>query len=58
MAVSILKGEQTADQTPITLQKNNVIALNTAAAQQQGVTFPDALKSEAKMTFDAITAPK
>ena len=57
MAIAILKGETTADKTPIKKQENNIIALNTAAAEQQGVTFPDALKSEAQQTFDTITAP-
>jgi putative tryptophan/tyrosine transport system substrate-binding protein len=55
MAIPILKGEKKADAIPILRQKNNVIAVNTAAAQQQGVTIPDSLKSQAKQTFDAIT---
>jgi putative ABC transport system substrate-binding protein len=55
MALAILKGEQTADQLAIKRQENNIIALNTAAAQQQGVTIPDSLASAAKQTYDAIT---
>jgi putative tryptophan/tyrosine transport system substrate-binding protein len=55
MAVPILKGEKKADDIPITKQKNNIVAINTAAAQQQGVTIPDSVKSQAKQTFDAIT---
>jgi putative ABC transport system substrate-binding protein len=55
MAVPILKGEKKADDIPITRQKNNIVAINTAAAQQQGVTIPDSVKSQAQQTFDAIT---
>jgi putative ABC transport system substrate-binding protein len=55
MALAILKGEQTVDQLAIKRQENNIIALNTAAAQQQGVTIPDSLASEAKQTYDTIT---
>jgi putative tryptophan/tyrosine transport system substrate-binding protein len=58
LAIAILKGEKTVDQIPITMQMNNIIALNTAAAQQQGVTFPDTLKSAAKQTYDTMTPPK
>lgn len=58
MVIAILKGEQTAEQIQIMLQQNNVIALNTAAAELQGVTFPDALKLQAKQTFDTITPKK
>jgi putative ABC transport system substrate-binding protein len=58
LAIAILKGEKTAEQIPITKQMNNIIALNTAAAQQQGVTFPDALKSTATQTYDTMTPPK
>jgi putative tryptophan/tyrosine transport system substrate-binding protein len=55
MAVPILKGEQKVDDIPIIRQKNNIIAINTAAAQAQGVTIPDSLKSQAAQTFDTIT---
>jgi putative ABC transport system substrate-binding protein len=55
MAIPILKGEKKADEIPIVKQQNNIIALNTAAAAQQGVTIPDSLKGQAKQTFDAIT---
>jgi putative ABC transport system substrate-binding protein len=55
MAIPILKGEKKADEIPIIKQQNNIIALNTAAAQQQGVTLPDSLKGQAKQTFDVIT---
>ena len=58
LAIAILKGEKTADQIPIAKQMNNIIALNTAAAQQQGVSFPDALKSSAKETYDTMSPPK
>jgi putative ABC transport system substrate-binding protein len=55
MAIAILKGEQTVDQIAIKRQENNIIALNTAAAQQQGVTLPESLTSQAQQTYDAIT---
>jgi putative ABC transport system substrate-binding protein len=55
IAVPILKGEKKADDIAITKQQNNIVAINTAAAQQQGVTLPDSVKSQAKQTFDAIT---
>ncbi|HEX5689948.1 MAG TPA: ABC transporter substrate binding protein, partial [Roseiflexaceae bacterium] len=55
MAIPILKGEKKADDIPIAKQQNNIIAINTAAAEQQGVTIPDSLKSQAKQTFDTIT---
>jgi putative ABC transport system substrate-binding protein len=58
MAIPILKGEKKADAIPIVRQKNNIVAINTAAAQQQGVTIPDGLKSQAKQTFDTITPKK
>jgi putative ABC transport system substrate-binding protein len=55
MAIPILKGQKKPDEIPIARQQNNIIAINTAAAQQQGVTIPDSLKSQAMQTFDAIT---
>ena len=55
MALPILKGEKKADEIAILKQKNNIVAINTAAAQQQGVTLPDSITSQAKQTFDAIT---
>jgi putative ABC transport system substrate-binding protein len=58
MALPILKGEKKADEIAIIKQKNNIVAVNTAAAQQQGVTLPDSIKSQAKQTFDAITPKK
>jgi putative tryptophan/tyrosine transport system substrate-binding protein len=58
LAIQILKGEKTADQIQITKQLNNIIALNSAAAQQQGVTFPESLKSSAAQTYDTMTPPK
>ena len=58
MAVPILRGQKKADEIAIVKQKNNIVAVNTAAAQQQGVTLPDTIKSQAKQTFDAITPPK
>jgi putative ABC transport system substrate-binding protein len=58
MALPILKGEKKADEIAIVKQKNNIVAINTAAAQQQGVTLPDIIKSQAKQTFDTITPKK
>jgi putative ABC transport system substrate-binding protein len=58
MALPILKGEKKADQIAIIKQKNNIVAINTAAAQQQGVTLPDSIKSQAMQTFDTITPKK
>jgi putative tryptophan/tyrosine transport system substrate-binding protein len=55
MAIPILKGQKKPDEIPILRQQNNIIAINTAAAQQQGVTIPDSLKSRARQTFEAIT---
>jgi putative ABC transport system ATP-binding protein len=58
MAAPILKGEKKADAIPIVKQKNNIVAINTAAAQPQGVVIPDSVKSQAKQTFDTITPKK
>ena len=58
MAIPILKGEKKADDIPIVRQTNNIVAINTAAAQAQGVTIPDSLKSQAKQVFDTITPKK
>jgi putative ABC transport system substrate-binding protein len=58
MALPILKGEKKADEIAIIKQKNNIVAVNTAAAEQQGVTLPDSIKSQAKQTFDTITPKK
>lgn len=46
-AIPILKGEATADSLPIRKQEKKNIALNLEAAQHQGVSIPDALKSRA-----------
>jgi putative ABC transport system substrate-binding protein len=58
MAIPILKGQKKPEEIAIVKQKNNIVAINTAAAQQQGVTLPDSITSQAKQKFDTITPKK
>ena len=58
MAIPILKGQKKPEEIAIVKQKNNIVAINTAAAQQQGVTIPDSVSSQAKQKFDTITPKK
>jgi putative ABC transport system substrate-binding protein len=53
MGVPILKGAK-ADDIPIKKQEKQIIAVNTAAAKEQGLTISDEVAKMATKTFDAI----
>lgn len=54
LGLPILNGTS-VDTLPIKKQEKKLIALNTAAAQQQGVQFPTDVTQSASKTYDAIT---
>ncbi len=52
LAVGILKGELDIATTPIERQRKGSLAINMAAAAEQGLTIPDDLKAEAALVIE------
>lgn len=52
LAVAILKGELDIAATPIERQRKGSLAINLAAAAEQGLTIPDDLKAEAAQVIE------
>ncbi len=52
LAVGILKGELDIAATPIERQRKGSLAINMAAAAEQGLTIPDDLKAEAATVIE------
>jgi len=57
MAAMFLAGKPMA-QIPIQKASKGLLAINTKAAADQGVTFPAAVMEQVRQTFDSIAAPK
>lgn len=58
VAAQILKGETSPAQVPIARSVAGWLAINTRAAELQGVAIPPDVMRQAKETFDTITPPK
>jgi putative ABC transport system substrate-binding protein len=58
MAARILKREASARDIAIEQSKKGLLAVNTKAAELQGVTLPADILSQAAQKFDDIAAPK
>jgi putative tryptophan/tyrosine transport system substrate-binding protein len=54
MAAQILKGEKSAKDIPIRQSKKAILAVNLAAAQQQGITLSDDLVKQAQQRYGEI----
>lgn len=53
LGIEILKGAN-VDALPIKMQEKQLLAINIAAAQQQGLTIPDEVSKSASKIYDAI----
>lgn len=58
MAAMFLSGQKTMAQIPVQRASKGLLAINTRAAADQGVTFPAAVMAQVRQTFDSIAAPK
>ena len=58
LAAQILSGQKTAQSLPIEQAKQGFLAINTRAAADQGVNFPEAVLRQARQTYNEIVPAK